>query len=149
MNDGVPRRDVLRAGAAAALATGTAAVVLGRAQPQPIRLAVVVCDPKERSRHVGRFDPPSEQLFDGPGRSRVERGGRLVEQQYRRVELQRTQQGRHLDLAAGEVSRHLGKKALAAAQHIEPLDNALPLKRPPSMAGQAVGEPQRRLHVLL
>ena len=41
MNKRIHRRDVLRVGAAATLATGLAPAVLGQAKPKPIRLAVV------------------------------------------------------------------------------------------------------------
>src|SRR5438874_39414 len=90
-----------------------------RSRPEPARLHPqgLVRDAIRLPRVVGHPDigpppcglriPAAEESLDRPDGLPIERSGRLVEQEDRRVELQRAEQGDDLRLAAGKVAVRL------------------------------------------
>ena len=67
----------------------------------------------------------STSSSNADGRDRVEAGGRLVEEQDRRVERQRAGERRALDHAAGELRRVLRRRLERQPDHAQPqLDQA-------------------------
>ena len=84
----------------------------------------------------------SSSGLDGLGRRRVERSGRLVEEEHGRLELDRADERDDLGLAAGEVAARLGEKRASRPRIASRSMARLRIERPVAMGPERNGYAQ-------
>ena len=93
--------------------------------------------------------PAVDQFFDGRRGWAIQGGRRLVEQQDRGIELQRPDQGRDLDFAAGKLGNLLFQEGRVASQGGKQVVRPAPIELPLSMNIQGIRLAQGGLHGIL
>ena len=93
-------------------------------------------------------EPAVDQLFDGLGGRAVQRGGGLVEEQDRGIELQGPDQGGDLDFAAGEFGDLLFQEGRLASQGGKQFEHSPPIKLSVSVNIQDIRFVQGGLHCI-
>ncbi len=114
-----------------------------------VRLVAIVADPDEGAPGGLGGQPAVEQPLDGLGRGRVQRGGRLVQQEHGRVELEGAEQPDDLRFAAREVAARLLQERAIAAQASQQVDDAFRIEPPFAVGLERERQPQVVFHAPL
>src|SRR5215831_11441260 len=112
------------------------------ARGDPAHSLRVMADPDKGPGLGVLFQPPPDEALDRLAGALVERGGRLIQQEDGRVELDGAEQGHDLGLAAREVAARLVQERSASPQDLEEAQDPFPIELLPLVDLQREGTPQ-------